>query len=139
MLELIIIRSLNQIGHNLLVLKIQPEEGFFFQINAKKPGNEFKMEKVELDYCQSCKYLNDSPEAYERLLLEGIRNNSSLFTRWDELEYSWKFIENIEKGFQDNKSNYPNYLAGTTGPEEATNLIEKDGRQWWNTSHFKED
>jgi len=132
-------KEFKQIGHNLLVLKIQPEEGFFFQINAKKPGNEFKMEKVELDYCQSCKYLNDSPEAYERLLLEGIRNNSSLFTRWDELEYSWRFIESIEKGFQDNKSNYPNYLAGTTGPEEATNLIEKDGRQWWNTASFKED
>ncbi len=127
-------KEFNQISHNLLVLKIQPEEGFFFQINAKKPGSEFKMEKVELDYCQSCKYLNDSPEAYERLLLEAIRNNSSLFTRWDELEYSWKFIESIEKGFENNIPNYPNYSAGTSGPEEAMNLIERDGGQWWNTT-----
>ena len=131
-------KEFNQIGHNLLVLKIQPVEGFFFQINAKKPGNEFKMEKVELDYCQSCKYANDSPEAYEKLLLEAIRNNSSLFTRWDELEHSWKFIESIEKEFEDNISNYPNYAAGTAGPEEAVHLIEKDGRQWWNTAPYKE-
>jgi len=99
------------------------------------------MEKVELDYCQSCKYVNDSPEAYERLLLEAIRNNSSLFTRWDELEYSWKFIEsiekaveNIEKEVENNISNYPNYSAGTSGPEKAIALIEKDGRQWFSTT-----
>jgi len=126
-------KEFNEITPNLLVLKIQPEEGFFFQINAKKPGSEFKMEKVELDYCQSCKFLNDSPEAYERLILEALRNNSSLFTRWDELEYSWKFIESIEKEFKNNISDYPNYSAGTSGPKEAIDLIETDGRQWWNT------
>nr|WP_291633488.1 glucose-6-phosphate dehydrogenase [Clostridium sp.] len=125
-------KEFNHIAHNLLVLKIQPEEGFFFQINAKKPGSEFKMEKVQLDYCQSCKYLNDSPEAYERLILEAIRNNASLFTRWDELEYSWKFIESIGNEFKNDISNYPNYFAGTSGPKEAIDLIEKDGRQWWN-------
>ncbi|MBC8061457.1 MAG: glucose-6-phosphate dehydrogenase [Clostridiaceae bacterium] len=127
-------KDFNEVVHNLLVLKIQPEEGFFFQINAKKPGSEFKMEKVQLDYCQSCKYLNDSPEAYERLLLEAIRNNSSLFTRWDELEYSWKFIESIENQFKTTLHEYPNYSAGTSGPREAIDLIEKDGRQWWNTA-----
>ncbi|MBU3181596.1 glucose-6-phosphate dehydrogenase [Clostridium psychrophilum] len=130
-------KEFNKIGHNLLVLKIQPQEGFFFQINAKKPGNDFKMEKVELDYCQSCKYVNDSPEAYERLLLEAIRNNSSLFTRWDELEYSWKFIESIEKEYENSITNYPNYAAGTSGPEEAIKLIKKDGREWWNTSPYE--
>jgi glucose-6-phosphate 1-dehydrogenase len=127
-------KEFNEIVHNLLVLKIQPEEGFFFQINAKKPGNEFKMEKVQLDYCQSCKYSNDSPEAYERLLLEAIRNNSSLFTRWDELEQSWKFIESVEKEFVYSAPDYPNYSAGTSGPAAAIDLIEKDGRRWWNTA-----
>lgn len=127
-------KEFDQLAENLLVLKIQPEEGFFFQINGKKPGSEFKMEKVQLNYCQSCKYSNDSPEAYERLLLEAIRNNSSLFTRWDELEYSWKFIESIEKEFKNNIPSYPNYAAGTSGPEQAKELIEKDGRQWWNTA-----
>ena len=127
-------KEFNHLAENLLVLKIQPEEGFFFQINGKKPGSEFKMEKVQLNYCQSCKYSNDSPEAYEKLLLEAIRNNSSLFTRWNELEYSWKFIESIEKEFINNIPNYPNYAAGTSGPGQAKDLIEKDGRQWWNTA-----
>jgi glucose-6-phosphate 1-dehydrogenase len=127
-------KEFNQLVQNLLVLKIQPEEGFFFQINGKKPGSEFKMEKVQLNYCQSCKYLNDSPEAYERLLLDTIRNNSSLFTRWNELKYSWKFIESIEKEFKNTTPNYPNYVAGTSGPKEAKDLIQKDGRQWWNTA-----
>lgn len=127
-------KEFNNIPHNLLVLKIQPEEGFFFQINAKQPGSEFKMEKVQLDYCQSCRCLNDSPEAYERLILEAIRNNSSLFTRWDELQYSWEFIESIEKQYGNNISTYPNYPAGTSGPRGAIDLIEKDGRQWWNTA-----
>ena len=127
-------KEFNNISHNLLVLKIQPEEGFFFQINAKKPGSEFKMEKVQLDYCQSCRCLNDSPEAYERLILEAIRNNSSLFTRWDELQYSWEFIESIEKAIENNISDYPNYSAGTSGPQAAIDLIKKDGRQWWNTA-----
>lgn len=126
-------KEYKDVGHNLLVLKIQPQEGFFFQINAKKPGSEFKMEAVQLDYCQSCKYLNDSPEAYEKLILEAIRNNSSLFTRWDELEYSWQFIESIEKEINKVVSDFPNYNAGTEGPKEAFTLIEKDGRQWWNT------
>jgi len=124
----------NEIVHNLLVLKIQPEEGFFFQLNAKKPGSEFKIEKVELNYCQSCKYSNNSFEAYERLLLDAIKNNSSLFTSWDEVKYSWKYIESIEKEFKNNIPNYPNYLAGTTGPKEAIDLIEKDGREWWNAA-----
>ncbi|MGK0465737.1 glucose-6-phosphate dehydrogenase [Clostridium sp.] len=126
-------KEFNGISHNLLVIKIQSDEGFFFQINAKKPGSDFKMEKVQLDYCQSCRNLNDSPEAYERLILGAIRNNSSLFTRWDEIEYSWKFIKSIENEFENNTPDYPNYSAGTKGPKEAIDLIEKDGRQWWNT------
>jgi len=126
-------KEFDKVVHNFLVLKIQPEEGFFFQINAKKPGSEFKMEKVQLDYCQSCKYLNNSPEAYEKLILEAIRNNSSLFTRWDELEYSWKFIESIEKELKNNISKFPNYSAGTSGPKEAMDLIKKDGREWFKT------
>ena len=71
--------------------------------------------------------------AYERLLLEAIRNNSSLFTRWDELEYSWKFIESIERCYDNDSTSYPNYAAGTPGPIGAIDLIEKDGRHWWNT------
>lgn len=116
---------------NLLVIKIQPREGFFFQINAKKPESDFIMEQVQMDYCQSCRVENNSPEAYERIILEAIRNNLALFTRWDELEYSWNFVESIEKSTGEASKEFPNYSAGTAGPVAAFELIQNDKRQWW--------
>lgn len=116
---------------NKLVVKIQPMEGIFFQINTKEPGDTDDITRAEMDYCQECKYKRNSLEAYERLLMEALRNNTSLFTRWDELEHSWAFIENIEKNIADKEFEYPNYAAGTNGPKEALELIRKDGRMWW--------
>jgi glucose-6-phosphate 1-dehydrogenase len=116
---------------NLLVIEVQPTEGMYFQINAKRPGNEFAMERVELNYCQNCRYQGNVPEAYERLILEAFRGNSSLFTRWDELEYSWAFIESIETAFSGTQELFPNYAAGSRGPEAADRLINADGRRWW--------
>jgi glucose-6-phosphate 1-dehydrogenase len=114
-----------------LVLKIQPMEGIFFQINTKKPGDATDITRAEMDYCQACKYEHNSLEAYERLLLEALRNNTALFTRWDELEHSWVFIENIERYMPGIEFEYPNYDAGINGPKEAIELIRKDGRTWW--------
>ena len=116
---------------NILVIKIQPSEGIAFQINAKTPGNEFKMKKIEMDYCQKTKYGKNTTKAYERLILETIKNNSSLFTRWDELLYSWKFIESIENSIDNSKLDFPNYKVGSNGPEQAIKLIEKDNNKWW--------
>ena len=115
-----------------LVLTIQPKEGIFFQINTKKPGEARDIARAEMDYCQTCKYDHNSLKAYERLLLEALKNNTALFTRWDELEYSWAFIENIESMMAGMDVQYPNYAAGTKGPEKADALIERDGRTWWN-------
>ncbi len=116
---------------DVLVIKVQPSEGIYFEVNAKKPGNEFVIEKVGMDYCQACKYSYNSPEAYERLILEAIRNNSALFTRWDELECSWNYIESIEKSLTGSSESYPNYSSASKGPSAADLLIEKDGRKWW--------
>lgn len=115
-----------------LVLTIQPKEGIFFQINTKRPGDVAGIARAEMDYCQTCRYEHNSLEAYERLLLEALRNNTALFTRWDELEYSWAFIENIEKYLSALRIEYPNYDAGTNGPKESVELIQKDGKSWWN-------
>jgi glucose-6-phosphate 1-dehydrogenase len=103
----------------------------YFQINAKRPGNEFAMERIELNYCQDGRYQGNVPEAYERLILEAFRGNSSLFTRWDELEHSWAFIESLQHQFRDRCEIFPNYTAGSRGPEEADRLIREDGRHWW--------
>lgn len=125
-------KNLNNGEPNLLVIKIQPEEGVFFQINAKSPGINL-IEPVKVDYCHSCRVDYNSPEAYEQIILEAIRNNSSIFTRWDELEYSWKFEKSISESFEGTEPNFPNYAAGSKGPEEAAELLERDGRMWWDT------
>ncbi len=116
---------------NLLVIEVQPSEGMYFQINAKRPGNEFRMERVELDYSQSARFQGNVPEAYERLILEAFRGNSSLFTRWDELEQSWNFVDSVGRLLSGWKTPFPNYAAGSRGPEAADSLIRADSRQWW--------
>jgi len=115
---------------NLLVIRVQPVEGMYFQINAKRPGSEFQMERVELNYSQSSRYQGNVPEAYEQLILEALRANSSLFTRWDELEHSWRFIESLEENCE-YLSNLLAYPAGSRGPEAADRMLESDGRHWW--------
>ncbi|MHC1787628.1 MAG: glucose-6-phosphate dehydrogenase [Christensenellales bacterium] len=116
---------------NLLVIQVQPAEGMYFQINAKKPGNAFQMERVELNYSQSSRYQGNVPEAYEQLFLEAYRANSSLFTRWDELEYSWRFVEGIESTCDQHLDRFPNYQAGSRGPKAADDMLAMDGRHWW--------
>jgi glucose-6-phosphate 1-dehydrogenase len=74
------------------------------------------MDEVIMEYCQSCRADNNSPEAYERLLLEAYRNNASLFARWDELYYSWRFIDAIRACWETESPDFPNYEAGTDGP-----------------------
>ena len=69
-------------------------------------------------------------DAYERLLYDVLRGDSTLFTRWDEVEHSWRFIDSIAKVWEDTAPNFPNYEAGSWGPEEARILIERDNRVW---------
>ena len=117
---------------NLLVIEVQPAEGMYFQINLKRPGNEFRMERVEMNYSQSAHFQGNVPEAYEQLLLEACRQNSSLFARWDELRYSWRFVESIEGNCTALQTlRFPNYAAGSRGPEAADQLLKADGRAWW--------
>ncbi|HSK68723.1 MAG TPA: glucose-6-phosphate dehydrogenase, partial [Candidatus Limnocylindria bacterium] len=115
---------------NVLVIEVQPNEGVYFQINAKRPGGEFMMDQVELDYAQGSRFKGNVPEAYEQLLIEAFRANSSLFTRWDELEQSWQFVESVEKMCATAEQPYPNYAAGSLGPERAQMLLAEDGRAW---------
>ncbi len=115
---------------NLLVMEVQPNEGVYFQINAKRPGNDFAIDQVEMNYAQSTRFQGNVPEAYEQLILEAYRANSSLFTRWDELEQSWLFVESVEKMCRPAGSDYPNYQAGSRGPEMADRMLREDGRTW---------
>lgn len=123
-------KEFNDTKPNMLVIRIQPNEGIFFQINAKIPGNDFMVKSIDMDYCQKSAISSNSTAAYERLIIEAIRNNSSLFTRWDELEYSWKYIESIEKAIKNYNYQYPNYKFGTEGPTIADQLLESN-HKWY--------
>ncbi len=123
-------KEFNDTKPNTLVIRIQPNEGIYFQINAKTPGNEFIVNSIDMDYCQKSAISSNSTAAYERLIIEAIRNNSSLFTRWDELEYSWKYVESIEKAVKNYNYQYPNYEFGTEGPTIADKLLESN-HKWY--------
>ncbi|WP_211205760.1 glucose-6-phosphate dehydrogenase [Orenia marismortui] len=116
---------------NLLVIKIQPEEGVYFQFNAKEPGSKEKIVPVKMDFCQNCQVGFNSPEAYERLMHSVIVGDQTLFTRWDEVEYSWDFVDQIADFWSENQKKLPKYPAGSNGPKEADDLLIKDGRKWW--------
>ncbi len=115
---------------NLLVIEVQPTEGMHFQINAKRPGNDFVVDQVEMNYAQSSRFQGNVPEAYEQLILEAFRANSSLFTRWDELEQSWQFVESIENNCKPDSDSYPTYPSGSQGPLRAELLLTSNGRAW---------
>ena len=119
---------------NLLIIKIHPEEGVEFRFNAKMPRTINDFTQVNMDFCQNCQNGMSSPEAYERLLHDAIRGDATLFTRWDEVKYSWMFVDMIHDMWKKEKAHFPNYEAGTWGPKAAQELLEKDGRRWWGSS-----
>ncbi|MBC7959805.1 MAG: glucose-6-phosphate dehydrogenase [Vallitaleaceae bacterium] len=117
---------------NLLILKIQPEEGIYFRINTKRPRSEKDLMAVSMDYCQSCNFIYRSPEAYERLLFDIIQGDSTLFTRWDEVETAWQLIKQLIESCQGKEDYIVGYRPGSEGPEEAQHMVEASGRKWWN-------
>lgn len=125
-------QSHDEMKTNLLVIRVQPEEGVFFQFNAKKPGNEDIIVPVQMDFCQNCQIGINSPEAYERLLYDVMKGDQTLFARWDEVYYSWKYIDTILNGWAEEVPNFPNYISGTYGPKEADDLLKRDGKSWIN-------
>jgi len=96
------------VKNNKLIIKVAPTEGVFFQINVKEPGLHNKITSVNLDYCHTCNSIEDSPEAYEKLLLDLINKDATLFTRWDEIETSWEVIDKIKEKL-DNPLVYKDY------------------------------
>ncbi len=116
---------------NILSIKIQPTEGIYFQFNVKEPGIQNKIVPVNMDFCQNCLAEDNSPEAYQKLLLDVTQGDSTLFTRWDEVENAWKFVESIANAWQTQPTALPTYAAGTWGPLAAEQLLVKDQRQWW--------
>ena len=123
----------DELEANFLVLRIQPDEGVTLRFGVKVPGQAMLIRTVNMDFLYGASFGVESPDAYERLLLDAMLGDTTLFTRRDEVEKSWAFITAILKAWQQQQQPpppFPNYAAGTWGPEAADALIERDGRAW---------
>jgi glucose-6-phosphate 1-dehydrogenase len=114
---------------NVLVLRIQPEEGISLKIGAKVPGSGFEISSVNMDLLYGTAFLEEAPDAYQRLLLDLMLGDPTLFIRADEAEGAWSILEPVMRAWSESKE-APTYPAGTWGPEEADELLERDGREW---------
>lgn len=118
---------------NVLALRIQPEEGLSLRIMSKVPGAKAQTNPVDMNFSYGDAFGNQSPEAYERLLLDVMNGDASLFMRRDAVEASWAWITPILESWKLSGMKWlPEYQAGTWGPVEADRLIETDGRTWRN-------
>jgi glucose-6-phosphate 1-dehydrogenase len=117
---------------NLLVIHIQPEEGITLHLNAKKAGGHLDAQEVKLSFANTGIHAMNTPEGYEKLIYDCMRGDATNFTHWDEVAYSWAFVDKISEVWEKTKAeNYPNYESGSMGPKAADELLEKDGFFWW--------
>jgi glucose-6-phosphate 1-dehydrogenase len=119
-----------QVTNNILVLRVQPKEGISLLINAKTPGTVSRIAPAHMDFNYDVAFGSYSPEAYERLLLDAILGDSTLFIRDDEVEGSWRIIDSIEAGWAAGGPPLSMYPAGTWGPKEAAELLAREDRKW---------
>jgi glucose-6-phosphate 1-dehydrogenase len=115
---------------NVLLIHVQPDEGVALAIGAKVPGAGMSIRTVHMDFLYGGAFRTGLPEAYERLILDAMLGDATLFTREDEVEEQWKLVDAIVAGWQRDRPNFPNYDAGTWGPQGADELLHRDGRSW---------
>ncbi|MBU8916340.1 glucose-6-phosphate dehydrogenase [Neobacillus sp. 114] len=124
---------------NLLVIHVQPEEGITLHLNAKKAGGHLEAQEVKLSFANTGIHAMNTPEGYEKLLYDCMRGDATNFTHWDEVAYSWAFVDKISQVWENEKAEYPNYESGSMGPKAADELLEKDGFFWWPVSDMYVD
>jgi len=116
---------------NVLALRIQPDEGLSLRISAKLPGTRVRIHPVKMDFDYGSTFGDQSPEAYERLLLDVMAGDTTLFMRRDAVETSWAWVVNVLDAWAAKGDRWlPEYAAGSWGPVEADKLIAGNGRRW---------
>jgi glucose-6-phosphate 1-dehydrogenase len=119
---------------NLLVLRIQPDEGIMLRFASKVPGLDLAVRSVSMDFAYGSAFTVEAPEAYETLLLDALHGDPSLYTRADEVEAAWSLVTPINQRWAEldarARPDFPDYAAGTWGPPSAAELLERDGRRW---------
>ena len=121
-----------EIGPNILAIQVQPDEGLHLEFQAKTPDEKMELRPVELEFHYDDSFGGQAiPDAYERLLLDAMNGDASLFTRSDEIEEAWEIIDPIIQGLASPDAPPPaSYAVGSKGPEAADSFLAKDGRQW---------
>jgi glucose-6-phosphate 1-dehydrogenase len=123
-----------RIEANQLIIRLQPDEGVKQSLMIKDPGpGGMRLRNVSLDMSFAEAFDARNADAYERLLLDVIRNNQTLFMRRDEVEAAWRWVDPILKAWEATNQQVQGYTAGTWGPSQAIALIERDGRTWHET------
>ncbi len=118
---------------NRLVFRIQPQEAISLQISAKQPGMQYQVRPVQMNFEYDAMFSDvPLPEAYERLLLDVMRGDSTLFTRSDELLTAWRFLDPVLAAWKSPDHRPELYPAGTWGPKAADELLQRSGRKWHN-------
>jgi glucose-6-phosphate 1-dehydrogenase len=120
----------NEAVPNLLILRIQPEEGISLKFNSKRPGAGMTLRPVSMDFNYGSSFGERSPSAYETLLLDAIIGDATLYTRQDMVEASWSVVQPILDYWSTQKFPFPNYAAGTWGPAAADEMLARRGHTW---------
>ena len=115
---------------NVLLVHIQPDEGVSLAIGAKMPGQGLTIRTVHMDFLYGGSFRVGLPEAYERLILDCLLGDATLFTRADEVEEQWALVDAMVAPWKRDRPHFPNYAAGTWGPPAADELLHRDGRSW---------
>lgn len=118
------------LGTNALVLRIQPDDGITLRFTAKVPGQAFRLRTVSMDFSYGGAFLEETPEAYERLLLDAMVGDATLFIRSDEVAQAWRVMEPVMSAFADGSVPLARYKAGSWGPPESDRLPARNGRSW---------
>ena len=116
---------------NQLIMTMQPNEGVAISLGAKIPGSRMRIRPVNMEFLYGTAFLSQSPEAYERLIMDAMRGDATLFTRDDEVEAQWRIIDPILQAWAQDDSPLPQYPSGSHGPEEANAILDKGDR--WRT------
>jgi len=115
---------------NVLLIHVQPNEGVSLAIGAKAPGQGMTIRTVHMDFLYGGAFREGLPDAYERLILDAMLGDATLFTRSDEIEEQWALVDAIAAAWKRDRPAFPNYAAGTWGPPSADELIHRDSRSW---------
>ncbi len=118
--------------HNILTFRLQPDEGIIYRFTAKQPGAELKLRPVNLNFRYDTAFgINEIPSAYQWLLYDAMKGDQTLFPRAEWIYKAWQIVDPIIKRWNSRPwMKFPNYKAGTWGPDESLNLLAKDGRKW---------